>query len=149
MSFVLRRAVLIHTRPAIRPAVPRCTRFINPAPVTTHAFSTSRTNNAAHQAEESYEAFNERYFIPRTTLSCSLKSIGDINGRYEKFFHGANDKFEVQRGLNNVFAYDLVPSVRVCEAALRACRRGRPPFFCVLAMPSLVSFIDINGSRGL
>jgi len=44
--------------------------------------------------------------------------------RYEKFFHGANDKFEVQRGLNNVFAYDLVPSVKVCEAALRACRRG-------------------------
>jgi len=44
--------------------------------------------------------------------------------RYEKFFYGANDKFEVQRGLNNVFAYDLVPSVKVCEAALRACRRG-------------------------
>ena len=26
--------------------------------------------------------------------------------------------------MNNVFAYDLVPSVKVCEAALRACRRG-------------------------
>ena len=47
--------------------------------------------------------------------------------RYEKFFFGANDKFEVQRGLNNVFAYDLVPSVKVCEAALRACRRGTYP----------------------
>ena len=47
--------------------------------------------------------------------------------RYEKFFFGANDKFEVQRGLNNVFAYDLVPSVKVCEAALRACRRGMYP----------------------
>jgi hypothetical protein len=46
------------------------------------------------------------------------------DSRYEKFFYGANDKFEVQRGLNNVFAYDLVPSVKVCEAALRACRRG-------------------------
>jgi cytochrome c oxidase subunit 5a len=45
--------------------------------------------------------------------------------RYEKFFYGANDKFEVQRGLNNVFAYDLVPSVRVIESALRACRRGK------------------------
>jgi len=50
----------------------------------------------------------------------------DAGCRYEKFFHGANDKFEVQRGLNNVFAYDLVPSVKVCEAALRACRRGTP-----------------------
>lgn len=51
-----------------------------------------------------------------------------VLNRYEKFFFGANDKFEVQRGLNNVFAYDLVPSVRVCEAALRACRRGTVSF---------------------
>jgi hypothetical protein len=47
-----------------------------------------------------------------------------LMGRYEKFFFGANDKFEVQRGLNNVFAYDLVPSIKVIESALRACRRG-------------------------
>jgi hypothetical protein len=60
-----------------------------------------------------------------------LKAFGQLTnsmmGRYEKFFFGANDKFEVQRGLNNVFAYDLVPSVKVCEAALRACRRGTVP----------------------
>jgi len=56
-----------------------------------------------------------------------LRAIADwwlMQRSYEKFFLGANDKFEVQRGLNNVFAYDLVPSVKVCEAALRACRRG-------------------------
>ena len=31
--------------------------------------------------------------------------------------------FELQRGLNNCFAYDLVPTVDVVEAALRASRK--------------------------
>ena len=33
------------------------------------------------------------------------------------------DLFELQRGLNNCFAYDLVPSVGVVTEALRASRR--------------------------
>lgn len=33
------------------------------------------------------------------------------------------DLFELQRGLNNAFAYDLVPSTEVVEAALRASRK--------------------------
>ena len=33
------------------------------------------------------------------------------------------DVFELQRNLNNAFAYDLVPSPSVCTAALRAARR--------------------------
>lgn len=33
------------------------------------------------------------------------------------------DVFELQRNLNNAFAYDLVPSTSVIEAALRAARR--------------------------
>src|SRR5208282_4283087 len=90
----------------------------------------SRRNYAAHQAEESYDAFNERFVsyihsVPH--LSLFFGQLTDLHDRYEKFFFGANDKFEVQRGLNNVFAYDLVPSVKVCEAALRACRRGTVP----------------------
>jgi cytochrome c oxidase subunit 5a len=39
------------------------------------------------------------------------------------FFQSAQDLFEVQRGLNNCFAHDLVPSPEVVEAALRAARR--------------------------
>jgi cytochrome c oxidase subunit 5a len=39
------------------------------------------------------------------------------------FFQSAQDLFEVQRGLNNCFAHDLVPSPGVIEAALRAARR--------------------------
>lgn len=89
-----------------------------------------RRNYAAHQAEESYDAFNERYVSYITSIVFYLMvhaQLTNLRNRYEKFFFGANDKFEVQRGLNNVFAYDLVPSVKVCEAALRACRRGTMP----------------------
>lgn len=43
--------------------------------------------------------------------------------RYTSFFQSAQDLFEVQRGLNNCFAHDLVPAPEVIEAALRAARR--------------------------
>ena len=69
------------------------------------------------------------------------------DGRYEKFFHGANDKFEVQRGLNNVFAYDLVPSVKVCEAALRACRRGTHLIPLIIALELTLIIIDLNANE--
>jgi hypothetical protein len=40
-----------------------------------------------------------------------------------QFFNQAEDVFEVQRGLNNCFAHDLVPAPSVIEAAVRAARR--------------------------
>ncbi|KAI0311988.1 COX5A-domain-containing protein [Amylostereum chailletii] len=43
--------------------------------------------------------------------------------RYVSFFQSAEDLFEVQRGLNNCFAHDLVPAPSVVESALRAARR--------------------------
>ncbi|KAK2782030.1 Cytochrome c oxidase subunit 6 [Emmonsiellopsis sp. PD_33] len=43
--------------------------------------------------------------------------------RYEKEFDSVQDVFELQRNLNNAFAYDLVPSVSVMAAALKAARR--------------------------
>lgn len=43
--------------------------------------------------------------------------------RYEKEFDQVQDVFELQRNLNNAFAYDLVPSPTVITAALRAARR--------------------------
>ncbi|KAJ2723296.1 Cytochrome c oxidase subunit 6 [Coemansia sp. Benny D115] len=46
-----------------------------------------------------------------------------FTNRYVKFFENVDDQFELQRGLNNCFAYDLVPDVAICEAALRAARR--------------------------
>ncbi|KAJ7192966.1 COX5A-domain-containing protein [Mycena pura] len=43
--------------------------------------------------------------------------------RFVDFFNQAEDIFEVQRGLNNCFAHDLVPAPSVIEAAVRASRR--------------------------
>ncbi|KAI0275219.1 COX5A-domain-containing protein [Gloeopeniophorella convolvens] len=60
----------------------------------------ARPMSAAHQ--ETFESFTERY----------------VN-----FFQSAEDLFEVQRGLNNCFAHDLVPAPAVVESALRAARR--------------------------
>ncbi|KAI9221259.1 cytochrome c oxidase subunit VA-domain-containing protein [Blastocladiella britannica] len=50
-------------------------------------------------------------------------SFDDFTKKYVNFFEEASDLFEVQRGLNNCFSYDLVPSQQVVEAALQACRR--------------------------
>ncbi|CED85105.1 cytochrome-c oxidase chain vi precursor [Phaffia rhodozyma] len=65
--------------------------------------------------------------LPRTLglrfASHEAESYDDFNDRYQSFFEQAPDLFEVQRGLNNCFAYDLVPTVEVMEAALRAARR--------------------------
>ena len=51
------------------------------------------------------------------------ESFEDFTKRYVAFFASAQDLFEVQRGLNNCFAHDLVPSPAVVESALRAARR--------------------------
>ncbi|KAL2172563.1 hypothetical protein VTG60DRAFT_5317 [Thermothelomyces hinnuleus] len=67
----------------------------------TNSFSTSTRLRSAHQ-EETFEEFT---------------------ARYEKEFDGVQDVFELQRNLNNAFAYDLVPAPSVIAAALRAARR--------------------------
>ena len=71
------------------------------APVTPARALAVRWAHSAH-GEETFEQFTERYV---------------------SFFQTAEDLFEVQRGLNNCFAHDLVPAPAVVEAALRAARR--------------------------
>ncbi|THH20513.1 hypothetical protein EW146_g854, partial [Bondarzewia mesenterica] len=61
----------------------------------------TRPSSTAH-GQETFESFTERYV---------------------SFFQSAQDLFEVQRGLNNCFAHDLVPAPAVVEEALRAARR--------------------------
>ncbi|GAM83882.1 hypothetical protein ANO11243_018720 [Dothideomycetidae sp. 11243] len=51
------------------------------------------------------------------------ESFEEFTARYEKEFEAVQDVFELQRNLNNAFAYDLVPSPSVITAALRAARR--------------------------
>ncbi|KAK4046124.1 Cytochrome c oxidase subunit 6 [Microbotryomycetes sp. JL201] len=64
--------------------------------------STLAVRHSSHAAAEDYESFNKRY---------------------ADFFAQTNDLFELQRGLNNCFAYDLVPSQEVVEEAIKAARR--------------------------
>jgi len=71
------------------------------SPIAARAFASTPRAASGHEAE-SFESFTERY----TT-----------------FFQSVEDLFELQRGLNNCFAYDLVPAPGVIEAALRAARR--------------------------
>ncbi|KAK7031443.1 cytochrome c oxidase subunit 6, mitochondrial [Favolaschia claudopus] len=61
-----------------------------------------RARPYSEHAQETFESFTERYVA---------------------FFKQAEDIFEVQRGLNNCFAHDLVPAPAVIEAAVRAARR--------------------------
>ncbi|KAL2816198.1 cytochrome c oxidase subunit VA-domain-containing protein [Aspergillus cavernicola] len=95
---------------AVRPSglfrasqLPR-TRVQTPAALTLGrpAFSTSMKLRSGQHEDETYEQFSSRF---------------------EKEFDGVQDVFELQRNLNNCFAYDLVPSIEVLSAALRAARR--------------------------
>ncbi|KAL8727651.1 MAG: hypothetical protein Q9166_005887 [cf. Caloplaca sp. 2 TL-2023] len=67
-----------------------------------HTFSTTVRRKSGEHGEETFEEFT---------------------ARYEKEFDAVQDVFELQRNLNNAFAYDLVPSPSVITAALRAARR--------------------------
>lgn len=67
---------------------------------------------------------------PADRVACKISvwgGTGWLNSasvpRYEKEFSNVQDVFELQRNLNNAFAYDLVPSPPVIVAALRAARR--------------------------
>jgi cytochrome c oxidase subunit 5a len=62
-------------------------------------------------------------FTRSSSSSHDQESFESFSARYVAFFQSAEDLFEVQRGLNNCFAHDLVPSPAVVEAALRAARR--------------------------
>lgn len=52
-----------------------------------------------------------------------VETFEAFNLRYANFFNSCDDIFELQRGLNNCFAYDLVPSVEVIVAALKCARK--------------------------
>ncbi|KAI0014823.1 cytochrome c oxidase polypeptide VI [Xylariomycetidae sp. FL0641] len=51
------------------------------------------------------------------------ETFEEFSSRYEKEFDAVQDVFELQRNLNNAFAYDLVPAPSVIQAALKAARR--------------------------
>ncbi|EEB06312.2 cytochrome c oxidase subunit VI [Schizosaccharomyces japonicus yFS275] len=62
-------------------------------------------------------------FLRRNEDNSHKVDLDALNKRYGDFFSEVDDPFELQRGLNNCFAYDLLPSSDVLESALRAARR--------------------------
>jgi cytochrome c oxidase subunit 5a len=62
-------------------------------------------------------------FVRPSSSAHSQETFESFTERYVNFFQSAEDLFEVQRGLNNCFAHDLVPAPAVIESALRAARR--------------------------
>ena len=61
--------------------------------------------------------------LARSSSTSHQETFESFTERYVTFFQSAEDLFEVQRGLNNCFAHDLVPAPAVVESALRASRR--------------------------
>ncbi|KAJ8107980.1 hypothetical protein ONZ43_g6563 [Nemania bipapillata] len=67
------------------------------------------------------------------------------NPIYEKEFDSVQDVFELQRNLNNAFAYDLVPSPSVVQAALKAARRVNDFPTAVRVFEGLKAKVENNG----
>jgi cytochrome c oxidase subunit 5a len=61
--------------------------------------------------------------LARSSSTQHQETFESFTERYVNFFQSAEDLFEVQRGLNNCFAHDLVPAPAVVESAVRASRR--------------------------
>ncbi|TQV92142.1 hypothetical protein V2A60_004441 [Cordyceps javanica] len=87
------------------------------------SFSTSVPRRSEH-AEETFEEFT---------------------ARFEKEFDGVQDVFELQRNLNNAFAYDLVPSPSVIAAALKAARRVNDFATAVRIFEGIKAKVDSKG----
>jgi len=88
---------------ALRPVV-------RPVPAVAVAARVSQPSLCAQQVRHASSAHAEETFE-------------EFTARYTSFFKSVQDIFELQRGLNNCFAYDLVPAPSIIEAALYAARR--------------------------
>ncbi|KAL2220363.1 putative cytochrome c oxidase subunit VA [Thermoascus aurantiacus ATCC 26904] len=82
-------------------------------------FSTTSKRFSAGHEEETYEEFSARYEKEFE----NVQDVFELQIPDPPNLHLANARCSSQRNLNNCFAYDLVPSVEVLAAALRAARR--------------------------
>ncbi|CDO52632.1 hypothetical protein DV451_001300 [Geotrichum candidum] len=98
MSALLRVATAI---PRVAIARPAAAAFTKRATLAAPALLKNVRQYSSHD-DESYEEFTQRF---------------------NKEFEEAYDLYEVQRVLNNVFSYDLVPAPETLLRALQACRR--------------------------
>jgi cytochrome c oxidase subunit 5a len=57
------------------------------------------------------------------SYSEGIASVEEFETQWCDFFRTTPDLFELQRGLNNCFGYDIVPTIPILEEAFRAARR--------------------------
>ncbi|OAR02665.1 hypothetical protein LLEC1_01825 [Akanthomyces lecanii] len=76
---------------------------------------------------------------------CAEFLTNSPRSRFEKEFDGVQDVFELQRNLNNAFAYDLVPSPSVIAAALKAARRVNDFATAVRIFEGIKAKVDSKG----
>ncbi|KAF3089055.1 Cytochrome c oxidase subunit 6 [Orbilia oligospora] len=98
-------------------------RLVSSAAVATRPLSVLRTATIPRAVVSRYAAPSATLGVRGYSSAHDEETFEEFTARYEKEFDGVQDVFELQRNLNNCFAYDLVPSTSVIEAALRAARR--------------------------
>ncbi|KAG7125565.1 Cytochrome c oxidase subunit 6 like protein [Verticillium longisporum] len=94
--------------------------FFNANPVVRSAPLAARAAVLLPMAAGSASHFST---VPARRSEHQEETFEEFSARFEKEFDAVNDVFELQRNLNNAFAYDLVPSPTVVAAALKAARR--------------------------
>jgi cytochrome c oxidase subunit 5a len=85
--------------------------------LSTHSTGATGANNVKEQQPGENEQFHPGHDPHH------YGTVENFERHWTAFFAACPDTFELQRGLNNCFNYDLVPTVKVVEAALLAARR--------------------------
>jgi cytochrome c oxidase subunit 5a len=85
------------------------------------SFLSTNTSKARYVNQTTFSFFSQ--IVRNYSSEHQEESFEHFTERFVKFFDNVDDLFELQRGLNNAFGYDLVPSPSVIEAALKAARR--------------------------
>lgn len=96
--------------------------LLSPAPLTSAAMRTQVVSALIRARPSTVSRVTPR-LVRLSSNGHHQETFESFTERYVNFFQSAEDLFEVQRGLNNCFAHDLVPAPAVVESALRASRR--------------------------
>ncbi|CAI4213760.1 unnamed protein product [Parascedosporium putredinis] len=78
-------------------------------------------------------------------LDSHEETFEEFNSRFEKEFEQVQDVFELQRNLNNAFAYDLVPAPAVVAAAINAARRVNDFATAVRVFEAIKAKVETSG----
>jgi len=108
----------------VRLTTSRAYKGSSPWAMSTSLRSFFRSLERTYSISINRSTLNYRCYSAGAAGSKDYGNIPEFSTRWTKFFADeAYDQFELLRGLNNCFSYDIVPPLPVVEAALRAARR--------------------------